>query len=872
MNTYATTDVQQSWAGAGQAGTRYAAAQVNTSAWAVTRGSNQPAMQAGDKFQIWYTPGGSAFPSLQPWDTNAIDLFKVNQLTANDGTYPTVTLTDPTVYTVQGLTYNAEGTTSTLYFTPVPTYSLNNSYGVVSLPRPTQPRYIGQIGHVNGLTYSYVYPGGCDQMTFNLAVEPDYRTDALNPGRIIQAFRGGSCVWEGELTEPVPTATGWQVTANGNSTYGTNYLAYYGTWNADDPVNKAINRGMRWVNPGIGSPSGIYLGPVQDPGSLAISDFMSLLTTGGALVWNLVPPAFSTIPAGPWVLQFSSSPMDLTGVVTSPATLLLASTTPVARTIQGTYNAQPLSSRVRLADGTWSTIGTLNPGDRVIDPYGEDSKVDGVYPKGVRPVYRVTLADGTSAEACDQHLWNVETVGKLGKPVRTLSTLDLKAAVEGKASGVYNGVRVVPSGPMNFDAQEDLPIDPYILGVLLSEGSLSVPGVAFTQDAANTDMLDRVRDSLPENHDLKSVTDSRGISTSTHAIRGDGSRKAGSNKVLEALRNLGLYGKRSWEKFIPEMYKRASLADRQALLQGLMDGDGCVHQTKRGRPVTTFTSSSEQLRDEVADLVRTLGGRCFTKTITGVTYTSPTQKTKKAARDAYKITSMNLPLNPFYMQRKAELFVPGNAFRARKVISVEYLREEEVSCISVSASSHLYITDNDIPTHNTMIIKYLVKPDTAATKSTAATAATYAWTFADIPSSVAKFGRQEYYIDCSTAGLSNSNASPAQITAAQAQAIGVNILSKFVNANWSGSYTVSPNQLMNIGGTPVDIGTNMCGQICQLACNDAPYGGQVTMGAVKFLIGGYSYDEDSITATVTPYQGTGTDMASLVAALYPGIA
>lgn len=510
MNTYATTDVQQTWAGAGQAGTRYAAAQVNTSAWAVTRGSNQPAMQAGDKFQIWYTPGGSAFPSLQPWDTNAIDLFKVNQLTANDGTYPTVTLTDPTVYTVQGLTYNAEGTTSTLYFTPVPTYSLNNSYGVVSLPRPTQPRYIGQIGHVNGLTYSYVYPGGCDQMTFNLAVEPDYRTDALNPGRIIQAFRGGSCVWEGELTEPVPTATGWQVTANGNSTYGTNYLAYYGTWNADDPVNKAINRGMRWVNPGIGSPSGIYLGPVQDPGSLAISDFMSLLTTGGALVWNLVPPAFSTIPAGPWVLQFSSSPMDLTGVVTSPATLLLASTTPVARTIQGTYN--------------------------------------------------------------------------------------------------------------------------------------------------------------------------------------------------------------------------------------------------------------------------------------------------------------------------------------------------------------------------TMIIKYLVKPDTAATKSTAATAATYAWTFADIPSSVAKFGRQEYYIDCSTAGLSNSNASPAQITAAQAQAIGVNILSKFVNANWSGSYTVGPNQLMNIGGTPVDIGTNMCGQICQLACNDAPYGGQVTMGAVKFLIGGYSYDEDSITATVTPYQGTGTDMASLVAALYPGIA
>jgi hypothetical protein len=174
--------------------------------------------------------------------------------------------------------------------------------------------------------------------------------------------------------------------------------------------------------------------------------------------------------------------------------------------------------------------------------------------------------------------------------------------------------------------------------------------------------------------------------------------------------------------------------------------------------------------------------------------------------------------------------------------------------------------------YNTIIIKYLVKADTAATKTTTASAATYAWTFADIPSSVAAYGRYEYYVDCSTAGLNNSDASPAPLTAAQAQQIGQNILAKYVNACWGGSYTAGPNQLMNIGGTPVDLGTNQCGKIVSLTLNDAPYGGQVSIGNTEFIIGAYAYDEDSLTATITPYQAVNTDISSLIAGLYPGIA
>lgn len=45
------------------------------------------------------------------------------------------------------------------------------------------------------------------------------------------------------------------------------------------------------------------------------------------------------------------------------------------------------------------------------------------------------------------------------------------------------------------------------------------------------------------------------------------------------------------------------------------------------------------------------------------------------------------------------------------IVSVEYLRDEEVQCISVADERHLYITDDFIPTHNTSNIVFLKSTD-----------------------------------------------------------------------------------------------------------------------------------------------------------------
>src|SRR5580704_12099364 len=87
----------------------------------------------------------------------------------------------------------------------------------------THPRWLGTLGHVTGLQYSYACPGGCDQMSCTLEISARERTDAMNPGRFVQVIRGASVIWSGKLDEPQPSATGWQITAHGSGTYGADF-------------------------------------------------------------------------------------------------------------------------------------------------------------------------------------------------------------------------------------------------------------------------------------------------------------------------------------------------------------------------------------------------------------------------------------------------------------------------------------------------------------------------------------------------------------------------------------------------------------------------------------------------------------------------
>src|SRR5207245_6537543 len=151
---------------------------------------------------------------------------------------------------------------------------------------------------------------------------------------------------------------------------------------------------------------------------------------------------------------------------------------------------------------------------------------------------------------------------------------------------------------------EALPIDPWVLGALLGEGKLSGTSLIFsTSDAA---MLEQLLERTREGFTLRAVGgyDWR-IVQATGAHR-RGIQGVSPNRLMEALRGLGLWGIRSDEKFIPDIYLNASREARLDVLRGLMDTDGWVERWGSAR----FCSTSERLAGNVAELVRSLGGWC----------------------------------------------------------------------------------------------------------------------------------------------------------------------------------------------------------------------------------------------------------------------
>lgn len=212
-------------------------------------------------------------------------------------------------------------------------YALPGSSQVaVAPPGSSNWQWIGTLGQVTALKYSYACPGGCDKMSLTLMVPAAYRNQMLWPGWQVKITRGGHDVWHGRLDEPVPSPSGWSLTAVGVGNRGQDFLAIYtSTWPSSQPdqsVNNAITRGLPWANPGVGTPSGAWYGQAVDSGGQTVTALLNLICTRGALTWYV-----NSQPGG----LYGGDDLSVFPLPTTPNRLLIA-TTPVARTLGGDIN------------------------------------------------------------------------------------------------------------------------------------------------------------------------------------------------------------------------------------------------------------------------------------------------------------------------------------------------------------------------------------------------------------------------------------------------------------------------------------------------------------------------------------------------------
>jgi hypothetical protein len=358
----------------------------------------------------------------------------------------------------------------------------------------------------------------------------------------------------------------------------------------------------------------------------------------------------------------------------------------------GSGKAQPVDAKVLTPSG-WITMQDIKVGDRVIGSSGKPCSVLGVYPQGEKEIFRITFSDGSWAECTEDHLWSIWT-GKTKqrkRPNKILSLSEIR-----KSLFVTNGITYKLSryfipmvNPVEF-AEQNVPVDAYLLGLLIGDGGLSNEGVRFS--TKDKQLLGSVIDALPEGIDV------RKISKYDYYIGAGNKSGSGRNKnpLITALRTLGLFGFCSRDKFIPEIYKYNHQNVRLAILQGLFDTDGSVS----GRSAIEFSTVSKQLGLDVQEIVQSLGGRATLSQRTPVYHYGGKKKNGQVSYRLY--IKMPDGVVPFRLERKMNSY---SQFRqrgpTRAIVDIAPAGKRHAQCISIDAPDGLYVTDNYVLTHNT---------------------------------------------------------------------------------------------------------------------------------------------------------------------------
>jgi hypothetical protein len=373
----------------------------------------------------------------------------------------------------------------------------------------------------------------------------------------------------------------------------------------------------------------------------------------------------------------------------------------------------------------FTAIGKLMAGDTVFDKDGAQCRVLSVSEVHHRPCFDVKFSDGSSLRADDEHLWwtfdakerldlvrrdpqwqarrrsrrasravpnpqkgslQQQTLAALNRsrayvhkppPTGTVRSTEELYATQ-KANGGRPNHSIEAAGAIvtatRGDLFGELPIEPYLLGLWLGDGYTS---------SGNICMLDADWREI-ERHIARPVgtrfeqPTSTGKPFSVYRFVG----------LQTLLADCGILG----HKRIPIAYLRASIDDRIAVLQGLLDTDG--HCNSSGQ--IEIGLSNPDLINDVHELVSSLG------IISTINVKRLSEKNPKWA-DNYRILFM-CPFPAFRLPRKLGRQKTENlrdTTRRRYIVSIEPVESAPTVCIAVSSPSKTYLAGRSfIPTHN----------------------------------------------------------------------------------------------------------------------------------------------------------------------------
>ena len=337
------------------------------------------------------------------------------------------------------------------------------------------------------------------------------------------------------------------------------------------------------------------------------------------------------------------------------------------------YEAHPYSQKVYTPDGLkeWKDIKI---GDTLFSPTKGSVKVIDIPVDEEMDIYKIKLSDGRVVEASDNHIWLVYK-GTSKIPVEVTTKQMLEDGIINKHGQhkyfipEHNGVEY---------PRRELPIDPYTMGLILSEGSIRGTHCTknYIQISSNVEDMKFYSRNIPYN--VK------------HIGKKGYSWHVTIPNCKDIMESYGLYGSNSHTKFIPTDYLLSHRVQRWNLLQGIMDGDGCA---KTGGASILITCS-EQLANDVLLLARSLGIKAWIQNNNKGVF-------RVALATEYKVFKLPRKVVEQHSYNSTAKGSKANAILNKTaIVSIEFSHRERGKCVTVDSEDGLYMIGDYVVTHN----------------------------------------------------------------------------------------------------------------------------------------------------------------------------
>lgn len=271
---------------------------------------------------------------------------------------------------------------------------------------------------------------------------------------------------------------------------------------------------------------------------------------------------------------------------------------------------------ILMYDGTIKKVEDIVVGDRVMGDDGTPRTVLELH-NGIDDMYEIRPLKGKPFIVNKGHIMSMYRLKDKRKDGPSIEEVSIGEYIK---FAPYHKTILKLRRPNGFDFEEskkNMPLDPYFLGLCLGDGSITSSLSITTQ---RQEIVEYLYSFVKQYNMYIRVAEKKGTNNKSKSYFLSKGCGRGGNPIINAIKDIGLYNRKSGDKFIPIQYLTSNKENRYKLLAGFLDTD--AYYNKSGKRYE-YCSKSETMMKQFVLLCRSLGLLCSgysCKLVDGVKY------------------------------------------------------------------------------------------------------------------------------------------------------------------------------------------------------------------------------------------------------------